>query len=247
MRSLHELVGAQLAKGGKVKGITRRDLLKGLGAVGVTGVAIGKAARHTGTDPLTELKAIEKAIESPAVAKSAVKATTRSFKLGDIPQSLQQKIRKLFEGQTDDYYRLAKEDDPNHLVQADIGESILDIDDPNMTFTGEQVDFVEDALDLALDEPEVFGLTKGDLDSALSNLRGGELLPTAKVGLHLEIEDHPNLRKLKTEANKILDRTESADDLIYTEGMREWDIFSRQLESEGYDPYDLIGIMERVE
>jgi len=90
------------SKGGDVKKLlTRRDILKGMGAAGVTGIAGGKAALRS-AEPEVALKQIEEAIgvASPmknvkSVTERLTQAPTATFRVGDLSKSLTTRLRKV--------------------------------------------------------------------------------------------------------------------------------------------------------
>ena len=95
-------VSEGFAGGGKIRKLNRRDVLKGIGAVGVTGLAGGKAGVKTGA-----LDQIDEALSHAApkvvrtVADRLVEAPTATFAPGNLNKNLRSLLSKVVEDTLD--------------------------------------------------------------------------------------------------------------------------------------------------
>ncbi len=182
--------GGPYAKGGKVKSLTRRDVLKGLLGAGATVAAGSKAARHTGMDEVGDaLRRLDEGISTKAVptAKSVAErladSPTATFNPTNLSEPLTNRLKKIL----GDYF-----DSQDGLTQSEIKElypldeqSSLDyiLSDLNEGYgtnlSKENMEHLESVLEEAVDDLRLAGSSDqevGEATELLGRLRNAPAL-----------------------------------------------------------------------
>jgi hypothetical protein len=223
------------AGGGKVKGLTRRGFLKGLGATITTAMGAGKAARHAEITP--RLKEIEEAIMP---ARHAVKKSIPH--LQSVSDYLRREADNVMRDMQDDITRAADKDSMQWKV-----EDHPDMDMYEM-FTGDADDY--DIIVKSLEEGDVESAVKyyDNLDTASREsiydfLEHDKLLDVREMFArgksdyeYIPLERHPEYDAIIKKAESLRELRDPDDDWFIRKAM--------DLENEGYSGQDLIKFME---
>lgn len=234
------------AGGGKIrKGVTRRDVLKNVGAAAAVGLGAGKAGTKKGLPEATGTL--------PAAAKAGKTMTWQ-----DIPETYRERIASWMEDSVADYHDMII-DDPEGAVayveQIQVGKQLLDQFTGKKTdipFTGDQKDFLQDVLDaqLTIEYEDMPGLkeTVEELHTDLTYPEGRpqvELSPEGSAAFRA----HPRGAAWEKRARELNEILEAEYDKPGTDmsGHNDawWDAYEKldkifdQMHEAGFDPREL--------